>query len=125
MFSEAYHDILDPHDNYDNHIIKRDKVFEEYKLYNENEVDSFLIENLELSGLLLEASMKLKAIFPDGTKLYMEKYNFIEEDHEILNIKIVNSDLPLKKKRSLLNGFDDEWWLDNVHRSNQKLNFDV
>ncbi len=96
-----------------------------YKISNFEEVKNFLLKNRFLVSLLEEIPNKIYQYFGDSQKLALQVlYEPDFPDSSELWI-LVMTELSAKEARSIMNKFDKEWWLENLHKANCKLNVGI
>ncbi len=81
-----------------------------YIMKNPLEIRSFLFSHDNLIPILFEAPEKIRKIFGNAAELYLELSQDPEEEWEGLFI-IIKTNIPPEKSITLLNRFDEEWWL--------------
>jgi hypothetical protein len=90
------------------------------------EAEALLRENPRLIPLLDEACGKLRELFGTDATFELERF----DDPESSRIKptlflTIRTDAALSEADATLRRFDDEWWLDNLHRAGGELEFCV
>ena len=96
-----------------------------YEISNFEEVKNFLSKNRVLISLLEEIPNKIYQYFGNSQKLALEVlYEPDLPDSSELWI-LVLTELSAKEARSIMNKFDKEWWLENLHKANCKLNVGI
>ncbi|MCU0240547.1 MAG: hypothetical protein MUC29_13990 [Pyrinomonadaceae bacterium] len=94
----------------------------DYIIKNPKEVGEFVSENLYLLDLLEEVPSRIYNYFGDNQKLALR----VSHEPEFPNSSELWVDiltkLPATEATTLLDKFDEEWWLDNLERTNYKLN---
>lgn len=87
-------------------------ICERYAIKNVLDVKSFLLENSHLISPLRDIHREIRRIFTDkANNIILEKIIDPVENYSGLHIKIIN-DLSSDEALSLLDRFDEEWWLD-------------
>ncbi|GMT47864.1 MAG: hypothetical protein IEMM0007_1430 [bacterium] len=87
-------------------------ICELYAIKNVLDVKSFLLENSHLISPLRDIYGEIRRIFTDkANSIILEKVIDPVENYSGLHIKIIN-DLSSDEALSLLDRFDEEWWLD-------------
>ncbi len=87
-------------------------ICELYAIKNVLDVKSFLLENSHLISPLRDIYGEIRRIFTDkANSIILEKIIDPVENYSGLHIKIIN-DLSSDEALSLLDRFDEEWWLD-------------
>ncbi len=96
-----------------------------YIFNNPIEVKTFLFDHDHLYDTLYEANKRIKRIFEDCVvNIYLQVVKDPEENFEQLFV-IIKTDLTPDKSVSLLDRFDEEWWLEIDYKMRQGLEMDV
>jgi hypothetical protein len=96
-----------------------------YEISNFEEVKNFLSKNRFLISLIEEIPSKIYQYFGNGQKLALQilyEPDFPESSELWI---LVLTELPAKEARSVMNRFDKDWWLKNLHKTNYKLNIGI
>ncbi len=134
FFSSDYIHLVDANNLSNSKIEKNRPPYNSYLQYDEivlNNYDTkeeeinFYLAKHNLHNLLLEARNHIKNIFPNDTKLSLKMFNFSDEDQDILNVHITNSNIDYDEMITCLDKFEKDWWLLNIQKANQKLSFEV
>jgi hypothetical protein len=97
-----------------------------YEMPNPNTVLEFLNKypNLELASVLFEAREEVKKHFP-SERLSLE----VIADPELIEVEdlwlYIFTSLPVKEARQKLKQLDNEWFLDQMNRTNGLFNFNL
>jgi hypothetical protein len=83
-------------------------------------VVSFLLRHSYLLGLLDDAYLEIRKIFPNDP-LYLEYFRDPESAYFTRLFIIVTTDLKGKEALDKLHELDDQWWMDNLDRGKNKL----
>lgn len=96
-----------------------------YQISNFDEIKSFLSKNRFLISLLEEIPSKIYQYFGNSQKLALQVIyeSDFPEDSELWIL--VLTELPAKEARSIMNRFDKDWWLKNLHKAGCKLNVGI
>jgi len=96
-----------------------------YEISNFEEVKNFLSKNRFLVSLLEEIPNKIYQYFGNSQKLALQVlYEPDSPDSSELWI-LVLTELSAKEARSIMDKFDDDWWLENLSRAVCKLNVGI
>ncbi len=102
------------------------EFLQEFYIFNNPiEVKTFLFDHDHLYDILYEANKHIKRIFEDCVvNIYLQVVKDPEENFEQLFV-IIKTDLTPDKSVSLLDRFDEEWWLEIDYKMRQGLEIDV
>lgn len=96
-----------------------------YKFYEINFVNSFLRKNRFLVPLLREIPEKIYDYFGKDQKLAL-KVSFESDSPQSTELWIlILTELSAKEAFPILEKFDEEWWLENLDRTDCKLNISL
>lgn len=104
---------------------KIDSLKGKYEISGFDEIKAFLSKNRFLISLLEEIPGKIYQYFGSSQKLALQVVHEPDfpEDSELWIL--VLTELPAKEARSLMNRFDKDWWLKNLHKAGCKLNVGI
>lgn len=106
----AYGDILDTSTNMPFKSI--DLLEDKYVLEHKSAISAFLNEHTNLDGALIETHAQIKRIFGEHiVEIELSLNKDAEEDYTGLSIT-VKTTLKTEESLTLLDKFDEEWWLD-------------
>lgn len=96
-----------------------------YEISNFEEVKTFLSKNRFLISLVEEIPSKIYQYFSDSQKLALQVTHEQDfpEDSELWILVLTK--LSAKEARSIMNRFDKDWWLKNLHKAGCKLNVGI
>ncbi len=96
-----------------------------YEISNFEEVKTFLSRNLFLLSLLEEIPSKISQYFGGNQKLALQVFHEPDFSDSSEVWILVLTELTAKEARSLMNRFDKDWWLENLHKAACKLNIGI
>jgi hypothetical protein len=106
-------------------ILELEALKQSYKFCEENFVSSFLRKNRFLIPLLREIPEKLYDYFGKNQKLAL-KVSFESDSPQLSELWIlILTELPTTEAFPILEKFDEEWWLENLDRTDCKLNISL
>lgn len=80
----------------------------------------------ELGVLIQEAASKLCESFGDSAQIVLERFDDPDAEKEDPSLYlVVGTTLRAREARQALDRFEDNWWIDNAERSNNRLHFSV
>lgn len=80
----------------------------------------------ELSALIQEAACKLLESFGTSAQIVLERFDDPEAEKEDPSLYlVVGTTLRALDARQALDRFEDNWWMDNAERSNNRLHVSV
>ena len=80
----------------------------------------------DLGALIQEASKKLRESFGTSARIVLERFDDPETGKEDPSLYLViETTLKAREARQALDRFEDEWWMDNAARSNDRLHISV
>jgi hypothetical protein len=80
----------------------------------------------ELSVLIQEAACKLRESFGASAQIVLERFDDPEAENEDPSLYlVVETTLRALDARQALDRFEDNWWMENAERSNNRLHFSV
>ena len=103
-----------------------EQISQDYMLRDGGDVRAFLVENPSLTSLLLEAIPHISAVFGDDSEVVLQLITDPEHStkHVILFANILTS-LSAEEALVLLDVFDEQWFLDHIHRARGRLTFSL
>jgi hypothetical protein len=96
-----------------------------YEISNFEEVKNFLSKNRFLISLIEEIPGKIYQYFGNGQKLALQILNEPDFPESSELWILVLTELSAKEARSVMNRFDKDWWLKNLHRASFRLNIGI
>lgn len=106
-------------------ILELEALKQSYKFCEENFVSSFLRKNRFLIPLLREIPEKLYGYFGKNQKLAL-KVSFDSDSPQLSELWIlILTELSATEAFPILEKFDEEWWLENLDRTDCKLNISL
>ena len=104
---------------------KIDSLKGKYEISDSDEIKALLSKNRFLISLLEEIPGKIYQYFGSNQKLALQVIHEPDfpEDSELWIL--VLTELPAKEARPIMNRFDKDWWLKNLHQANCKLNIGI
>jgi hypothetical protein len=98
---------------------------QKYEIKKTDEVKSFISKNRFLISLLEEIPNKIFQYFGNEQKFALEV--FYEPDFPQSSELWVSvlTELSAEEARSIMDKFDEDWWLDNIDRAKCKLNIGI
>jgi hypothetical protein len=96
-----------------------------YLFQNYNSVYRFIKKNSFLTTLLFEAYSEIQSVFNENIlRLNVETVIDTETNEEKLYI-FINTNLSPDEAYDALDLIDENWWIDNIHKSQFKMNIDL
>ncbi len=96
-----------------------------YEISDFDEVKAFLSKNRFLISLLEEIPGKIHQYFGSSQKLALQVIHEPDFPENSELWILVLTELPAKEARSIMNRFDKDWWLKNLHQASCKLNVGI
>jgi len=96
-----------------------------YRFSQQQEVESFLQKNDDLSPILIEAYEQIQGHFGAGTPATLEVFRDPEAEHEPELFLVIQTSLPGDQARTKRAQLYEEWWLRNSRRAGGRLHIDV
>lgn len=93
----------------------------DYEIHNPKEVGEFLGNNLFLLDLIGEIPSQIRKYFGKKQKLVLEFFLDPEDPNWHRLHILVPTNSSVDEARTLMDKFDENWWLDNEPRSNSKI----
>lgn len=93
----------------------------EYEIRNPSKVAEFLSENLFLLDLLKEIPAQIRQFFGENQSLVLEFFWNPEDPNWHQVHVLLPTKLSVKEISTLMDTFDNNWWLKNFARANMKL----
>jgi hypothetical protein len=94
-------------------------------LLNEEEIKFYIAKHRDLGSLLEEAKKHIASIFPNKTTLILDMFKFVDEDQDILSVRIENNEIEYDDMAGNLDKFNEKWWIENIQKAHQRLTFEV
>ena len=102
-----------------------EKLAASYQIENPPEVEAFLKEYSFLIPLLREVAPQARLIFGTDVRLTLQVVHDPEVAGESELTVYIHTNLPVDEAMDKLSKLDEEWFLDQLHRTNGKLNLDI
>ena len=102
------------------HEGRRDWLRGRYTLRDERAVDDFLLDNSFLVDLLCTVAVKLEEHLLE-CELFLEVISYPDSVDDKQLVVSVRADMSDEDTDDALDRFEDDWWLDNLHRAQGKV----
>jgi hypothetical protein len=115
------------------HVVAADKALTEslckieqlYSLPDANRIREFIIAHQQLADLLIEAYPLIEKHFGLGTEVVLEVFVDPEEEDFVELFGNIRTSLSPEAALEQLDKFDEEWFLDQIEKTDGKLNFNI
>jgi hypothetical protein len=100
-------------------------ISENYLFRNKKQVFAFIQENPYLIDLLVDAYQKIQYFFSSCTEVFLQIVGEPESSNDKQLIAWISLSLNPDEAIARLDQFDEEWWLDEMERAQDKLCFTI